>query len=465
MTIRFLHAHFPTRTVVLGVSEACLIALAFVTATIARLGPNDGSIVLGYEQGFFKILVVAIAFIACMYYFDLYDSLILNNPREVHTRMVQMYGTVSILLAGFYYIYPPLELGRGIFLIGFISVPILLFAWRYAFLKVSTLPRFAERVVILGNGSATDTLVAEMHERPILGLNLVGQLKTFQLPNDPGSSASGHEYVDSLLHTIAGYDPDRVIVTSQDWKSDVPLSALIELSNRGVKIQDGREAYEAVTGKISLETLGSNWLFYSFGFTASPPLRVYKRLASIIVSSIGLLVSLPVMALIAIAIRVDSPGPVIFRQKRVGKKGKIFTLYKFRTMSASADSNEKHVPTAVMDSRFTRVGRLLRRTRLDELPQFFNIFVGDMNLIGPRPFVPSEEEECVRNIPFYRNRWVVKPGATGWAQVNRGYNVTLEDNKEKLAYDLFYIKNMSIGLDLLILVMTAKNMLLTRGAR
>src|ERR1700735_1830327 len=128
MTIRFLHAHFPTRTVFLGVSEACLIALAFVIATIARLGPNDGSIMLGYEQGFIKILVVSAAFIACMYYFDLYDSLILNNPREVHTRPVQMYGTVSILLAGFYYMYPPLELSRGVFLIGFISVPILLFA-------------------------------------------------------------------------------------------------------------------------------------------------------------------------------------------------------------------------------------------------------------------------------------------------------------------------------------------------
>lgn len=465
MTIRFLHAHFPTRTVVLGVSEACLIALAFVTATIARLGPNDGTIVLGYEQGLTKIFIVAVAFIACMYYFDLYDSLILNNPREIHTRMVQMYGTVSILLAGFYYMYPPLELGRGIFLIGFVSVPILLFAWRYAFLKLSTLPRFAERVLILGNGSSTDALVAEMKHRPILGLQLVGQLKSFQLPTGISASASGHEHVDALLGTIEGYQPNRVIVTSQDWKSDVPLSALIELSNRGVKIQDGREAYEAVTGKVSLETLGSNWLFYSFGFTGSPPLRIYKRVASIVVSSIGLAVAMPVMAMIAIAIRLDSAGPVIFRQKRVGEKGKIFTLYKFRTMFASSDSSEKYLPTEVMDSRFTRVGRILRRTRLDELPQFFNIFAGDMNLIGPRPFVPSEEEECVRNIPFYRNRWVVKPGATGWAQVNRGYNVTLEDNKEKLAYDLFYIKNMSIGLDLLILVMTAKNMLLTRGAR
>jgi exopolysaccharide biosynthesis polyprenyl glycosylphosphotransferase len=464
MTIRFLHAHFPTRTVFLGVSEACLIALAFVIATIARLGPNDGSIMLGYEQGFIKILVVSAAFIACMYYFDLYDSLILNNPREVHTRLVQMYGTVSILLAGFYYMYPPLELSRGVFLIGFISVPILLFAWRHAFLKVSALPRFAERVLILGNGSLTESLTAEMKYRPILGLQVVGQLKSFEQANDP-SQASNEEQLKALVNSIEAYQPDRIIVTSPDWKSDLPLNALLELNSRGVKIQDGREAYEAVTGKIPLEALGLNWLLFSVGFRISRPLVVYKRIASIIVSTVGLLLTLPLMGLIALAIWLDSGGPIIFRQNRVGHSGRIFVLYKFRTMTVGTHQDDSYAPTEIMDPRFTRVGRFLRRTHLDEIPQFFNIFIGDMHLIGPRPFVPNQEQECVEKIPFYRHRWVVKPGATGWAQVNRGYNVTIEDNTEKFAYDLFYIKNVSVGLDLLILVMTAKNLLLRRGAR
>jgi lipopolysaccharide/colanic/teichoic acid biosynthesis glycosyltransferase len=171
------------------------------------------------------------------------------------------------------------------------------------------------------------------------------------------------------------------------------------------------------------------------------------------------------MALTALAVRLDSVGPVIFQQKRVGHDGKFFTLYKFRTMVDGADQDDNHPPAEESDIRFTRIGRLLRRTRMDELPQLFNILRGDMYFVGPRPFVPSQERDCSEKIPYYRQRWVVKPGATGWAQVNRGYNVTIEDNKEKLAYDLFYIKNISVGLDLLILFKTIKILLLGRGSR
>jgi|HubBroStandDraft_1064217.scaffolds.fasta_scaffold02494_13 exopolysaccharide biosynthesis polyprenyl glycosylphosphotransferase len=463
--IRILHAHFPTRTVFLGISEACLIAFAFVLATIARLGPNDGSIVLSYEQGFVKILIVAVAFIVCMYYFDLYDSLVLHNPREVHTRLIQMYGTVSILLAGFYYLYPPLELGRGVFLIGFISVPILLLIWRHLFLRLSSLSLFAERVLILGDGPLTESLAAELKDRPILGIKVVGQLKSFEHANGGFASASSEERLQAIVSSIKAHEPDRIIVASPDWRGDVPLNALLELNSRGISIQDGREAYEAVTGKIPLEALGLNRLLFSVGFRVSRPLVLYKRTASIIVSAIGLLLTLPLMALIALAIRLDSEGPIIFRQKRVGQGGRTFVLYKFRTMLVDANQDDNYPPTEIMDRRFTRVGRWLRRTRLDEIPQFFNILIGDMHFIGPRPFVPNQEEECAGRIPFYRHRWVVKPGATGWAQVNRGYNVTIEDNREKLAYDLFYIKNISVGLDLLILIMTAKILLLGRGSR
>jgi lipopolysaccharide/colanic/teichoic acid biosynthesis glycosyltransferase len=192
---------------------------------------------------------------------------------------------------------------------------------------------------------------------------------------------------------------------------------------------------------------------------------IYKRASSIIWSSISLTLAFPLMALIALAIRLDSPGPAIFRQKRIGLHGKIFTLFKFRTMKNGVDQDENYLPAEQTDSRFTRLGRLLRRTRMDELPQLFNILRGDMHFVGPRPFVPNQESECVEKIPYYRQRWAVKPGATGWAQVNCGYCVTIEDNQEKLGYDLFYIKNVSVGLDLLILFKTAKILLLGRGSR
>lgn len=177
------------------------------------------------------------------------------------------------------------------------------------------------------------------------------------------------------------------------------------------------------------------------------------------------MLALPAMALISLAIRLDSRGPVIFRQRRVGKEGKSFILFKFRTMVDGSDPEDNFRPAQAADSRCTRIGRILRRTRMDELPQLFNILRGDMHFVGPRPFVCNQEQECLEKIPYYQLRWSVKPGATGWAQINRGYNASIEDNKEKLAYDLFYIKNFSWGLDLLIFFQTIKIVMLGRGSR
>lgn len=180
--IRLLHAYFPARTFFLGVSEACLVAAAFVAATVARLGANDATIMINYELGLYKILAVSTAFVACMYYFDLYDSAILNNQREVLTRMIQMQGTVCIILAGIYYVYPPLQLGRGIFLIGFILVAILLLIWRRLFFMWNSLPQFAERTLILGDGPLAKSLVLELSARPEFGMRVVGQLESQKMP-------------------------------------------------------------------------------------------------------------------------------------------------------------------------------------------------------------------------------------------------------------------------------------------
>ena len=243
------------------------------------------------------------------------------------------------------------------------------------------------------------------------------------------------------------------------------MQPLLQLKSRGISIQDGAKLYEAITGKLPIESLRMSWLLFSPDLELLHSLVIYKRASSVIWSAIGLILVSPLMALIALAIRLDSDGPAIFRQKRVGLHGEIFTLFKFRTMKNGVDQDENHHPAERKDSRFTRLGKLLRRTRMDELPQLFNILRGDMHFVGPRPFVPSQEREYVERIPYYRHRWAVKPGATGWAQVNRGYNFTIEDNRDKLAYDLFYIKNMSIGLDLFILFKTAKILLLGRGAQ
>ncbi len=463
--IRLLNAYFPTRTLLLGISEACLVALAFVVAAIARLGVNDATLMLGYEQGSYKILVISVVFITCMYYFDLYDSFILGNRREVLTRMIQVLGAVCILLAVLYYVYPPLELGRGIVLIGFILVAMVLLVWRRLFLILNTLPNFAERALILGDGPLARPLMSELRSRSELGIHVIGQLKNLEDGTGGLGPISSEQQLEQLLHSFGPYRPDRIIVALGDRRGKLPVEALLQLKSRGMRIQDGAEMYEAVTGKVPIESLYLSWLLFSPGFRVSHSLLIYKRVVSVIFSVITLVLLFPLMLLIALAIRLDSAGPVIFRQRRVGQNGKIFTLYKFRTMVDGVDQGDNHRPAELIDSRCTRVGSFLRRSRLDELPQLLNILRGDMYFVGPRPFVPNQEEECVEKIPYYRQRWAVKPGATGWAQVNRGYNATIEDNKEKLAYDLFYIKNISAGLDLLILFKTIKILLLGRGGR
>ncbi len=415
-------------------------------------------------QGFFKIAVVSGAFITCMYYFDLYDSSILSNQREVLTRVIQVLGTVCILLALLYYVYPPLELARGIFLIGFALVTLLLLFWRRLFLKLNALPRFAQRALILGDSPLANSLLSELESRSELGVHVVGQLKSVENGNGKSSLATAEDW-DEFVRSVEGYRPDRIIVSMGDRRGKLPVEALLQLKSRGVMIQDGADVYEAVTGRVPIESLRLSWLLFSTGFRISAPFRIYERVSSLLLSALGLALTLPLMVLIGLAVRLDSAGAAIFRQKRIGQNGKIFTLYKFRTMVEGSDRGSSHRPAEITDSRFTRVGRFLRRSRMDELPQLFNILRGDMNFVGPRPFVPDQEMECLDNIPHYRQRWVVKPGATGWAQVNRDYCETIEDNREKFAYDLFYIKNASVGLDFLILIKTMKILLLGRGSR
>ena len=463
--IRFFHTYFPARTLFLGVSEAVLVTTAFVIATFARLGASDANLMLNYEQGFLKISVVAVVFILCMYYFDLYDSLVLSNRREVLTRLVQVLGTVCIMLAVLYFAIPTLQLGRGIFVMGFALVAFLLFAWRRLFLAVNTMPQFAQRALILGDSALAKALIGEIESRKELGIRVAAHLREMENGENSYASLSEAERFEALSKQVESYRASRIIVAMGERRGKLPVEALLQLKASGIQVQDGAEVYEAITGKVPLESLRLSWLLFSPSFYVSRPLLLYKRIFSFMISLFCLIVASPIMLIAAIAIRLDSRGPIIFQQKRVGEGRKLFTLYKFRTMVDGADQDHNFRPAEKTDGRFTRVGMWLRRARIDELPQLVNILRGDMYFVGPRPFVQNQEEECLAKIPYYRQRWSVKPGATGWAQVNRGYCATIEDNTEKLAYDLFYIKNISIGLDLLIMFKTLKTLLLSRGSR
>jgi sugar transferase (PEP-CTERM system associated) len=465
--IRLLNAYFPRRTFFLGVSEACLVALGFIAASIARLGATDAGLMLSYERGFLKVVLVSMAFVICMYYFDLYDSSILSNLREVLTRLVQVLGTTSLMLGGFYYIYPSLELGRGIFLIGTAFVAVLLFLWRRLFLVINSAPGLADRVLILGDGSLAEPLFREINHRPELALRVVGQIH--EQPDGSvgvtGFDGSSNNAGDDLLAYTGSHPVHRVIVAMGDRHGKLPVEQLLTLKSRGVLIQDATEVYEAITGKVPLESLRLGWLLFSPSFSDFRVVLLYKRLAAVLVSALGLALCLPLIPLVALAIKLSSRGPILYRQKRVGRQGVIFSCYKFRTMRQDAEADTGATWAADNDPRITMVGKFLRSSRLDEIPQLWNVLKGDMNFVGPRPERPEFVEWLSRQIPHYNVRHIVRPGITGWAQVRYKYGASIEDSEEKLRYDLFYVKNISLGFDLLIFFYTIKIILLGRGAK
>jgi sugar transferase (PEP-CTERM system associated) len=460
--IRLFNAYFPTRTLLLTVTEALLVTLAFVIAVVFWAGTAmDANIYLLYENGFGRIGLVVGIFVLLMYYFDLYDSIVLSNRREVVTRLVGVLGCAFVALSVLYYAFPEISLVGTTLWLGVAIVGVTVPAWRKLFFVLNRSARFSERAILYGDGPLAVPLMQEIGSRSELGVRVVGFV------GDTTETAAGIPRFDNnedLEEIVEQRGARRVVITMGDRRGKLRVDQLLRLKTRGVYIQDGPEYYESITGKIPLESLRLSWLLFSPGFHVRAALRLYKRLFSLILGSLAIVITSPIMLLATIAVRLDSKGPAIFRQQRVGENGKLFTVYKFRSMFEGSDKI-KLTPAEHEDPRVTRVGKWLRRTRVDELPQLFNIVKGDMAFVGPRPFVPAQEEECAAQIPFYRERWLVKPGATGWAQINRGYNATLEDNREKLAYDLFYIKNVSLGLDLFIMFSTIKILLLGRGGR
>jgi len=456
--------YLPTRTVLLAVSEASLIFVALIAATFVGFGSRTG-VILEYGNGLFKIALASTVCLLCMYFYDLYDSSILTNSREVLSRLVQVLGTVCLILAFLYHVYPAVRLDTRVFLGGIFLVGLLLAGWRRLFSALSRLPGLAERVVLLGEGPLATCLAAEIERHPELGLRLAGYVGNTDASWETVKGLPCLGSLEDLAEVVAPRQIRRVIVTMTDRRSRLPVEPLLRLKSRGVQVQEGAEVYEAVTGKVPIDSIRPSWLLFSKGFRVSSWTLLYKGLFSLILSLAALALCLPLMGLIALAIWLDSRSPVIFRQIRIGENGRPFTLYKFRSMRNGADPDGSPKPAQWNDVRCTRVGRWLRHTRLDELPQLYNILRGDMYFVGPRPFVPGEEEEYLRKIPFYSQRWSVRPGATGWAQVQRGYCESVEDNAEKLAYDLFYIKHMSAGLDAFILFKTIKILLLGRGAQ
>jgi exopolysaccharide biosynthesis polyprenyl glycosylphosphotransferase len=390
----------------------------------------------------------------------------------------------------------------------------LLYAWRSLFHFALRRWNFNERVLVIGTGQSARELAHEMAERSEAGYEPVGLLPMPAPPSapergerrqrslaparalsgaqaeqsaaaleaatralvlapvapepEPGAepgNGNGHKLAErkGLLELVRELGVDRVVVALEDSRGQLPIEELLRCRLAGVRIQEREELYEHITGKIAVEAMRPSYLIFNRGFQRSAQGAAGKRLLDFALSAFGLLVSWPLLAVLAVIVRWTSSGPALFTQERVGAEGRPFTLYKFRSMFTDAESRTGPVWASTDDPRVTRFGRFLRRTRLDELPQLFNVLVGDMSLVGPRPERPVFVEDLARQIPYFHLRHVVKPGVTGWAQINYPYGKSVADALQKLQYDLFYIKNQSLLFDLSILFTTIKIVVLRKG--
>jgi sugar transferase (PEP-CTERM system associated) len=453
------------RGLVLVAAEAALIFAAIGVAAYVRLGEWMWE-VMRTDHGFLKGALMALVCQACLYYADLYNLRQVADRREFAVRMFQALGAASFILAAIYFWFPALMIGRGVFFIAAVLVVLLVFGWRIAFDWVTRRMGPRQRLLLVGTGPAAIRLARELFERRHeLGLEIVGFIdpdpaKVGQPVLNPGIIG----VIEDILPIVRQRSVDRVVVSLADARGKLPMDKLLDMKLNGVSFDYLASVYEQYTGKIAVEDLRPSWLIFSSGFHGTRALKVAKRLVDISASAVGFILAAPIMVVVAVLVRLTSPGPVLYHQDRVGKEGSVFTVHKFRSMRTGAEAGTGPVWARPGDPRVTPIGGFLRRSRLDELPQLWNILIGQMSLVGPRPERPSFVEQLTRDIPFYGQRHVVRPGLTGWAQVNYTYGASKEDALEKLQYDLFYIKNMSLALDFYVMFETIKTVILRRGA-
>jgi sugar transferase (PEP-CTERM system associated) len=460
--LTFLLQSMNARATMLVGLESILIIASLVFAAALMLGAQEAWSIVGTAGGFLRAALVALVCQACLYYADLYDLRIFANRRELFARTFHSLAAASLILALVYFLLPDFGVGPGVVFASAFVVMATIPGWRVIFETVVRHVSPRERLVIVGTSGAAVGLASELTElRYALGLEIVGFVTAGSARAHPPIRVLGD--IADIPAIIAEHHVDRVVVSLADARGNLPMDDLLEMKMRGVTFDYLASVYERYTGKIAVENLRPSWLIFSAGFRATPRLLALKRLLDIAIALVGLVVSAPLLLLVALAVTATSTGPVLYHQRRVGERGRVFTLHKFRSMRVDAEASSGAMWSHQGDTRTTTVGRFLRSIRLDELPQLWNVLRGDMSLVGPRPERPEFIEQLTQQIPYYGQRHVVKPGLTGWAQVRYAYGSTVEDAMEKLQYDLFYIKNMSLAMDLLIVLITLKTVLSQRG--
>ena len=429
-----------------------------------RVGVDGAYFELVERQGFLKSALATTFCLAAFYLFDLYDFIVMHDRRELVLRLVQALGLAWIALALAFYGFPQLMLGRGISLIALPLALGLMVGWRVSIHWLLGHPDFGEKILIVGSGPLAVEVAREMLDRPDAGYRIAGFVGSD--PELLGKSLINPKVIgltSELEEVVARENIDRIIVAMGERRGQLPTNELLQLSLTGkVNIEEGASFYERVTGRVSLNMIRPSWLIFSSRGRQARIAGIFRNLVHRLVALIGGVLSLPIALVTAILIKLDSTGPVLYRQERVGKNGAPFTVLKFRSMRTDA---EKAGPVwaSEQDDRTTRVGRIIRKLRIDEIPQFWNIIRGEMDFVGPRPERPHFVSQLAQEIPYYQQRHLIAPGLTGWAQIKYPYGASIEDARQKLQYELYYIKNQSLVLDAIILFETIKIIVFGRG--
>ena len=437
-----------------------LVIFGSVAFVAHNYGPDED-----LTTALWKGALVTALCLLCLYYNDLYDLTIVRTSREVVIRLLQAVGTALILIALLYLALPWLVLADGAFLPAAAIFLLGMLAWRLTFNRLASLQSFGERILIVGTDATARTVARQVLAQEDFPYEIVGFID--EDPSRVGESVVNPRIIGTpadIQHLIETRRVDRIVVGLSDRRGRLPVGELLRAKMSGVRVEDVNSVYERLTGKLLVEDIRPSWLIFSDGFRASRLTRQSKRLFDIVLALFGLAVAAPFMLLTALAIWLESGFPILYRQDRVGENGRVFTLFKFRSMRQDAEQGTP-IWARADDERVTGVGRFIRSTRLDELPQLWNVLRGDMSFVGPRPERPFFVAQLAEQIPFYEQRHAVKPGVTGWAQVKYRYGASLEDSLEKLRYDLYYIKHLSLSFDLTILFDTVKVVLFAKGAR
>jgi sugar transferase (PEP-CTERM system associated) len=462
--IRLFRVFIPVGTLTVLLCELLLLMASFLVATYAFL-PLDPTIWLTVDGGWLRLLVVLGSLVIGIHFHDLYSKIRIQSRIILLQQLCMVVGIGFLLQGSIAYVDPDLRVPLRVMIAGsFISLGAI-FTWRVFFSDFALRAVGGERMLLVGTSPLLTDIAHHIAKHPETGVEVLGYVADEQDTTEerPGGKILGD--MSRLTEIVTAAKPFRIVVGMFERRGRMPMAELLELRFSGHVIEEAANVYERVCGRVCLTEIRPSQLIYSGELGPRGGSLPYQIAMNFVVAVIGIVVSSPIMLITALAVKLTSPGPMLYRQVRVGFNGALFTVYKFRSMRADAEAGTGAVWASKEDPRVTPVGRIIRKIRFDELPQLFNVLRGEMSIVGPRPERPEFVKTLTEKIPYYRQRHCVLPGITGWAQINYKYGDTLEDTVTKLEYDLYYLKNMTLSLDLYIIFHTIKAMLLSRGAQ